>query len=166
MTRDDFWTLIESANPGGDADAFAGRLQARLAGRTPEEIRASERHRAGLFAESYTWSLWGAAYVINGGCSDDGFEYFRGWLMTRGRAVWEGALREPDSLAGLPGDADEWVECEEMLSVARAAFEAVTGTEMPADGVRNPELGAGWDFDDEAEMRRRYPKLCARCWDE
>jgi hypothetical protein len=28
---------------------------------------------------------WGAAYLANGGCSDDGFDYFRGWLIGQGR---------------------------------------------------------------------------------
>lgn len=44
----------------------------------------------------------GAAYLINGGRSDDGFDHFRGWLLTQGRATWQAALAEPDSLASHP----------------------------------------------------------------
>ena len=166
MTRDDFWNLLESAGPGGDAGAFAGRLEARLAGRTPDELREYERHRTELFTESYTWALWGAGYIINGSCSDDGVEYFRGWLLTRGRTVFEQALAEPDSLAGLPDDIGEWVECESMLYVADHAYESITGTDMPQPAVHYPALGEGWDFDDPAEMKRRYPKLYVRFWEE
>ena len=55
-----------------------------------------------MLAASYREDLWGAAYLINGGASDDGFEYFRGWLMTQGRAVFARAVADPDSLAELP----------------------------------------------------------------
>jgi hypothetical protein len=56
-------------------------------------------------AESYRWDLWGAAYLINGGCSDDGFDYFRGWLLSQGRAIWQATLADPDSLADHPRSA-------------------------------------------------------------
>ncbi len=42
--------------------------------------------------------LWGAAYLVNGGCSDDGFHDFRAWLVGRGRHVYESALKNPDTL--------------------------------------------------------------------
>jgi hypothetical protein len=32
-----------------------------------------------LMDRSYRNDLWAAGYLINGGCSDDGFDYFRGW---------------------------------------------------------------------------------------
>ncbi|MFL6076856.1 MAG: DUF4240 domain-containing protein [Mycobacteriales bacterium] len=44
-------------------------------------------------AESYQGDLWGAAYLINGGASDDGFDYFRGWLIARTRGVQPGRGR-------------------------------------------------------------------------
>ena len=52
-------------------------------------------------ADSYRSSLWAAAYVINAGCSDDGFGYFRGWLMFQGRETFGQAVADPDSLADL-----------------------------------------------------------------
>jgi len=39
---------------------------------------------------------------VAGGASDDGFEYFRGRLVAQGRAVYDQAVTDPDSLAGLP----------------------------------------------------------------
>jgi hypothetical protein len=44
---------------------------------------------SGLLAASYRTVLWAAACLINGGYSDDGFEYFRGWLIVQGRDVFE-----------------------------------------------------------------------------
>jgi Protein of unknown function (DUF4240) len=39
---------------------------------------------------------------MNGGSSDDGFRYFRDWLIPEGRATLEKALASPDPLAELP----------------------------------------------------------------
>jgi hypothetical protein len=45
---------------------------------------------------AYPWDLWGAAFVINGGCSDDGCERFRARLIMQGRDVFERALDDPE----------------------------------------------------------------------
>ena len=57
---------------------------------------------------------------------------------------------------------DENVECEDILYVARTAYESVTGSEIPSVSLKLPDLGNGWDFDDAAEMRLRYPRLFAK----
>ena len=54
---------------------------------------------------AYRQELWGAAYLINGGCSDDGFVYFLGWLIAQGRDVYQAALPDPDSLVSHPSVA-------------------------------------------------------------
>lgn len=161
MNRDEFWKLIEDSGSGGDPGERVESIEAELGERSAEEIVDFERHLADLLAASYTWKLWGAAYLINGGCSDDGFDYFRGWLIAQGRSVFEKAIADPDSLADL-ADLEEDVECEEMLYVARSAYEAATQEEIPSVPINLPDLGEGWDFDDDTEMKRRYPKLFAR----
>jgi hypothetical protein len=71
--------------------------------------------------DAYRWDLWAAAYVINGGASDDGFEYFLGWLMAQGRTRWEATRADPDSLADIV-DADTGdLDGEELLYIALAA---------------------------------------------
>lgn len=104
MDRQQFWALIEAAKAasGGDCTRQAAQLVAALRQRSPDDILAYHRVELELMAESYRWDLWGAAYLINGGCSDDGFDYFRGWLLTQGRATWEAAVADPDSLAAHP----------------------------------------------------------------
>lgn len=78
MSEDRFWALIalttaHEAEPKRQLEA----LRQALSELTPSEIEAFERafHRAQR--KSYSWNLWGAAYVLNGGASDDGFEYFQ-----------------------------------------------------------------------------------------
>ena len=35
---------------------------------------------------------------MNGGCSDDGFQYFRNWIISRGKEVYYAAKENPDNL--------------------------------------------------------------------
>ena len=120
-----------------------------------------------LRAQSYGWQLWQAAYLINGGCSDDGFEYFRGWLITQGRETFERVVADPDTLADLPAvqhvavNDESDLECESMYGIVWDAYGVVTGSLDRPRAVtgRYPELGQGWDFDDDEEVRRRLPRL-------
>ncbi|WP_433529498.1 DUF4240 domain-containing protein [Micromonospora sp. CA-263727] len=169
MRTEDFWRLIDHARAGGgEPDAIAARAVALLAARAPEEIVGYARHQQRVLAASYRVDLWGAAYLINGGASDDGFEYFRGWLMTQGREVFASAVADPDSLAELPrvraaSLSGEEFECEDMLAVAWDAYRRATATDLPAErhAASPPDLNDFWDFDDEEEARRRLPRLAA-----
>ena len=123
------------------------------------EIEAFARDRENLMHTSYRWDLWGAAFVINGGCSDDGFDYFRGWLMLQGRNVWEAALRDPESLAGVSVDED--AECEDVLYAASKAYEQVAGRSLPPsrDQPTDKPIGTAWQ---EPDLEALYPKLWKR----
>lgn len=110
-------------------------------------------------------------YLINGDCSNDGFDYFRGWLIAQGEAMFERALADPDTLADvveLSSDSVELadLELEDMLGVAYYAYEKNTGQELPEvawDGPRHPDEPAGkrWDEDDDAGYFARLPWLAA-----
>jgi hypothetical protein len=126
----------------------------------------------GLQDASYRWDLWAAGYLINGGCSDDGFDYFRGWLITQGRQIWEAAIADPDSLADVALDADASCEAmaEDMLGAAMVAYGVVTGDEdaywealpIPSDGGNIGEpAGDEFDFEDADAMHSRLPRLAA-----
>lgn len=50
-----------------------------------------------------TYRLWNAAQIINRGwCGTDSFHYFQMWLVGQGRAVYDAAIADPDSLAAAP----------------------------------------------------------------
>lgn len=165
MTQDEFWQHIDAARRA-DPDEHADRLAARLAKLPLDEILSFGRwwHRA--VAATHTWEMWGAAYLVNGGCSDDGFEYFLHWLVLQGRAVFDAAVKDPDTLADhLRGETE--VECGE--EPALDAYCAVTGQEDYYEALEGkypdlepmPDSEAAWEFEDDDEMRRRYPKLFA-----
>ncbi|GAA1585730.1 hypothetical protein GCM10009678_80400 [Actinomadura kijaniata] len=119
-----------------------------------------------MLTESYRGDLWGAAYLINGGASDDGFDYFRGWLVSQGRAVYEAALADPDSLAAVPkvreaASAGHCLEDGAILSLAWNAYEHKTGEQLPPDNATYscPNIDSDWDFDNAPETERRLPHL-------
>ncbi|MFD7263520.1 DUF4240 domain-containing protein [Streptomyces sp. NPDC059874] len=170
MDKQTFWKLIESARADAEADEVAPRAAELLAELSEAEITAAQQVLWDLLSESYRAPLWAAAYVINGGCSDDGFDYFRGWLLTQGQAAYEAALADPDSLAAHPGvreAAEEGLELwdEDALSIAWTAYESATGRELPEDSftISYPPLDPSWDFDfdDTEETAARLPRLSA-----
>lgn len=174
MNTDDVWQMVERAradvHPDDDAETIASRMVGLLAERDPSEIAAFDKPLWELIARSYRADLWAAAYIINGGASDDGFDYFRGWLISQGRSVYEAALAAPDSLAELPAvvraqEIGEDLWGEGMIGVAWQAHRAATGQELPRDddALPFPDLDPAWDFDfdDHAEMRRRLPGLAS-----
>ncbi|MFG2875316.1 DUF4240 domain-containing protein [Streptomyces sp. NPDC048337] len=170
MDKQTFWKLIETARADVADDRVAERAAELLAGRPETEITGAQQVLWDLLSESYRAPLWAAAHVINGGCSDDGFDYFRGWLLTQGRAAFEAALADADSLADHPAvreAAAEGLELadEEALSIAWTAYESATGRELPEDSftIDYPPLDPAWDFDfdDTQETAARLPRLSA-----
>jgi hypothetical protein len=170
MRTDDFWAVIDRATaerPASPGDV-AKRAAAELATCDPAEIVAWDRHLGRVMAASGKEDLWAAAYLINGGCSDDGFDNFRGWLIAHGRDAVARAVREPDSLAEMSvikmaADSGAVFEAEEVLTIAAEAYVQATGDELPASDAppTRPDPADLWDFDNEDEMRRRLPRLSA-----
>jgi hypothetical protein len=159
MDKQAFWDLLEDLDP----ETAAGGLAARLDALEPAVIAEFQRHFDEEHARAYQWQLWGAAYLLEGGCSDDGFIDFRYGLISRGQEVFERALADPDSLADLL-DEDDFLSHEEFGYVAREIYEFKAGAEMPQSAVSHPAEPSGeeWDFDDEALCAAKLPKLWAK----
>jgi hypothetical protein len=159
MDKQSFWELLEGLDP----ETAGGELAARLDALEPEAIAAFQRHFDEEHARACTWPLWGAAYLMEGGCSDDGFIDFRHGLISRGRKIFESALADPDSLADLL-DEDDFLSNEEFGSVAMEIHGSKAGGEIPRGDVEAPAdpSGEGWDFDDEGLCAARLPKLWAK----
>ena len=101
MTLEIFWNIVEKVHATAPRDMAA---KCRLLGDAlrrlpPAEIVSFDRHFADCLFRAYDWGLWGAAFVIADGCIDDSFYDFRSTLISMGRATFERALEDPDSLA-------------------------------------------------------------------
>jgi hypothetical protein len=156
MNIDEFWAIIEK---GKDSEEPEEIIPEQLKKLSPEEIISFQDHFDRLHEQAYQWGLWGAAYMIGGGCSDDGFVDFRYGLISKGRDIYEKALENPDSLAKLALDTD--IENELFGYVAQEAYEDITGKEMPMSecSESSEPVGEYWDFDDEEENKKRMPEL-------
>jgi hypothetical protein len=99
-----FWRLIAETRQaaGNDTGRQSELLKDRLTQLSPQAIIEFARTRHRLDQRAYTWDIWGAASVIEDGCSDDCFRDFRGYLISLGRGPVRESSRQP-RLAGVGG---------------------------------------------------------------
>jgi hypothetical protein len=167
MDRSTFWEIIDISRAQADGDLVVQmeRLQSQVEQLNPSEIADFGRIFEEYSNSAYTWDLWGAAYIIGGGCSDDAFLDFRGWLISRGQVVYETALKDPDSLAGVVQDDDDCMY-EGFQGVAMQAWRNRQDTQeqdYPDHGLIQPMEPAGRPWSEEGnDFKERFPKLWSR----
>ena len=166
MNKAAFWKLIDASREkaGGDLDEHVADLRARVEQLDPDEIIQFGKLFAEYWSRAYTWDLWGAGYILGGGCSDDGFLDFRGWLISRGEQTYEDALRDPETLAQVVNaDAGDECQYEGFQYVAREAWEKKTRNRLgdfPVAEITQPDEPAGEPWSEEGDdLERRFPKL-------
>jgi hypothetical protein len=156
MNRLAFWQHVDAARSRNSDDAELA-LRDELSPLSPDQLVSFQQHFDEVFDSAYRWDLWGAAYLIDGGCSDDGFIDFRYGLIAQGQHVFERALADPDSLV----EIEDVIPNESYGYVVGNLLEEATGeryVDRYAQGPSEP-VGEAWDFDDPAEARRRLPRL-------
>ncbi|MGW0706844.1 DUF4240 domain-containing protein [Streptomyces sp. NPDC002643] len=183
MDDETFWRLVEECRRRTrDPDERLAWLRERLAREPEAGIVRFQTCLDRVLAPTFTWDLWAAADRIMGWCSDDGFFYFRLWLVGLGRETFERVVRDPDSLAGIAEvgrlagrspqewDDEEWLEWEELDYVASRAFEDVTGRSeedfydaveawIGEDHEPSDPAGERWEATNDEEAHRRLPRL-------
>lgn len=97
--------------------------------------------------------------MVKGGCSDDGFEYFRGWLIAQGRSYFEAALADPERAAERVEGRE--AECEGMLGIGLQAFARRSKKPMPCGLVPRPARATGADWKEE-DLPKLFPRLIRR----
>lgn len=183
---DDWWGLIERARTAvGDRaddrnspdDPLPGALTDVLAGVEATQIIDFYLKAIEVTDTAYRHPLWNAAYLIEGGCGDDGFMDFRDGLILLGRETFTRAVADPESLADLPvvvrmsRDESGWIGFETLSHPIRDAYRRAQGetdsletaVEAAVRGMTRPEkpTGENWDVEDDDEMRRHLPRLAA-----
>ena len=162
MNTHEFWNIIDSVNAasGGDMDKKCDLLKERLISLDLKELRGflDEFDEADLAA--YSWPLWGAAYVLQGGCSDDAFSDFRATLISLGRSVYEAALANPESLSEVPYEDEEEVCYEGFQYVKNDVAEEKLGC-IPESKICFPDEPSGEEWNDDT-VEGLYPLLAAK----
>lgn len=164
-----FWSIMDrTAIHQADPDLQLQAVRAELEALSANEVLAFRNAFEAQLARAYSWDLWAVADIAHGGASDDGFDYFRRWMVSRGQVVFERLLLRPDDLADmLAADFVGVLEFEEILYVAEEVWSEKTGQElaaMPIDlaSMTIGEGPAGEPFDDDPALQRRFPKTWAR----
>jgi len=162
MTLDDFWMLIDEINIAskGDMDQKCKLLQARLEPLDEEQLGDFITHFDRARISAYTRTLWDAAYLIHGGCSDDCFIDFRSTLISLGRKTFERAVENPDTLAELnfdDGVEDYFFEGFQyvMFEVAENNFEKIPGE---TQNFPDEPSGEVWSEAQKQKFIERLPK--------
>jgi hypothetical protein len=158
MTEDLFWELI---NQGLGDHSLGERLETlpdRLALFKPAAIRKFDQILREKDNVAYRTDIWALAYLLRGGCSDDSFDAFRGWLILQGRKVFEATIVAPDDfdVARYHGDSGGM---DALRDAAPMAYELREGKAMkPVKGplleLKGPEL-------EEEDFAAYLPKIAA-----
>ncbi|WP_433040710.1 DUF4240 domain-containing protein [Dactylosporangium sp. CS-033363] len=183
MHVDDFWTFLELSRQAGpsqpERETFLGERLARL---PRADLLDFVQHLSATREPANTYRLWRAAdLIVTQPSSMDSFHYFQMWLVGLGRPVYEAAIDDPDSLAGVPEvvrlaavphpwDDEDYPEWESLEYVAcqvgdgRADIDGdirdVVAEERHVRLRMDPDPDdAEWAGLSTAELARRYPRL-------
>jgi hypothetical protein len=160
---DRWWSIVETSGRGvDDPDDHSERLVELLAELPPDDIVAFDCFVQERIRDAFRADLWAVAYIMNGGCSNDGFDYFLGWLVLRGKERYEAALANPEDAAKNVSPDDEPFENEAVWYAARAAYERKAGEGTFDAASRRVERSLQGEIFDEDTVYDRFPKLARR----
>ncbi len=177
MTEDEFWANVaatraaQSPTPGEWLSALLQHDSAQLV--------AFDHWWTRKLYQAYDWRLWDAAYVLQGGCSDDGFFEFRNALIGMGREAYEAITANPDVIVDWFDDEDDyWDKTEAMAELAydvqdawrKAAGQSedayIEHADLPHPTQPTGQARADANSDtEEAGLRASVPRAMAAYWD-
>ncbi|HEY3804130.1 MAG TPA: DUF4240 domain-containing protein [Kofleriaceae bacterium] len=162
LAGDDRWWALIGKPEHRDSEEQADRLVAALGTLPLDDILAFDTFVNERIRDAFHTDLWAVAYIMNGGCSDDGFDYFLGWLVLRGKEAYEAALANPEHAAKGVSPDDGPFENEAVWYAARTAYEEKAGEgTFDAKATRVVRSLKGEMFDEDT-VDERYPKLARR----
>ena len=172
LSEDEFWSFIKKSLVETDSqEEQCNALIEQIGTLTPEEIIGFRLRTDKLLYDTYSSEMWCAGYIMNGGCSDDSFEYFRLWVISRGKDVYYAAKSNPDTLIKEVSEDKEYYEFEDFWYVALEAFKNMTGKDLydyidydnfvTREG-KYPQLNPTWKEEDSESMKKICPKLFER----
>lgn len=169
-----YWTIIDNSlkeyTDQEDQELF---LVSEIEKLTPKEIIGFRLRTDKLLFDTYNQELWCAAYIINGAVSDGDFDYFRCWLISRGKEVFYKAKSNPDSLLSQVIADKKSYQFEGFWFVAVSAFKNSTGQELYpyidyeqflTNDENYPLLNFTWDVEEPKSMELICPILFKNLW--
>lgn len=174
LDEDFFWSVIDKTlHQTSSQKQQLTLLSVLLSGFRLEEIIGFTLRTNMLLYQSYNSDMWCAAELMNGICSDDSFEYFRNWVISRGKDVYYAARVNPDSLIEQAVAGQKSYEFEEFWYLGADAFELETGEDISKyiDYKRfsfvesnYPGLVFNWSRSEPESMKTICPRLFEEFW--
>jgi hypothetical protein len=195
MTEDEFWDVIEDCKREADVELPKSGLPYYQLPTRRAELLAGRLRRLPV-AEIRSFQAWFECMISRAGSaethaafllrsdledSDDGYLYFRTWLVGQGRLFYNLAIRDSDAMAdALDPEQNplEQTSAEELRYSATFACRTLTGLNddddewplryellIPLTDVycaALPRVGTN-EWIAEADLPKRLPKLAAKC---
>lgn len=168
-----YWELVDLSNKNAKSqDAQENILIKELEKLSPKEIIGFRLRTDKLLFDTYNSEMWCAGYIMNGGCSDDAFEYFRLWVISKGKDVYNKAKDNPDSLVNEIIEGEEYYEFESFWYIGLDAFQNKTGKELYdyiSDDFNTNEgnyvqFEFNWSEEKPETMKAICPNLFDKMW--
>lgn len=169
-----FWSLIANSKVGAQTlEEQRSLLEKEFAALSEQEFFGLDYFLRFYSNQTYTGNLWCVAFIVMGGCSDDGFDYFRYWLVSRGKEVCLKAIKDPDSLCDefdkIP--EGEIPEFEDFPYILADAFEKKFNKAYDAEmmnydfgKILSPNVVFNWRQDDEESIKKNCPLTFQKWW--
>ncbi|WP_051234481.1 DUF4240 domain-containing protein [Flavobacterium denitrificans] len=164
MEEELFWNIIQKTKDisGGNFEEQQEELANELRKMKADELILFGNSFRNFRGEANTWELWGAIYIIHGGCSDDSFSDFREWVIAQGREFYYKITTNPELLAEIETHLIEEFDWEGFGYLPGIIFEELTGHEMPYPfKEKYITTGNEWS-DDNDDLKHMFPKLYAK----
>ena len=174
LNEDLYWSIIEqSLRHTKNQEDQHTYLVKEILSLTPKEIVGFRLRTDQLLHDTYTSEMWCAGYIMNGGCSDDGFEYFRNWVISRGKETYYASKKNPDYLIHEVNSNLGIYEFEEFWYVALDAFQQKTGKDLydyideenfKMNEGHYPHIEFNWHEENPESMKKICPQLFNALW--
>ena len=163
MTQTEFWAFIESARGSGlENDQLRHHMKTMLELHDNSNLVDFTNIYHAFIDQLYSWNIWNAISLINGGMSDDSFFYFRDFLVSRGQKHFDRVLNDPESLLDdeLDPEFQEWPYSEvHFRSAGSDVYEERNNVDFPWTHKWADLKGDSIDYDNDDEVRKTYPRI-------
>lgn len=154
MTTKKFWAIIHSTIYAQDQKEQMELIREELSKLENLQIVLFNKILKRLKDRATCWEIFGAGHVIKGIGICECFESFLLWIISKGKSVYENALKNPDSLSDVitQRDIDEGVSFEKLSYIVWDVYKEKAGKKMLGDERSDSEPGKDRDIDDAEEM--------------
>jgi hypothetical protein len=169
MDEKRFWDIIAIGCPKTLGASWIDALGFQLRRLGVEEIDSFALVLDSKLRAACTFDLRAVGLMLDRNDEVD-FFYFCNWLVGMGKPIYESALVNPDSLADLIQEGEDFRA--DLTYITRLAWAQVTGQPprlfqqgkdlLSGGSLVDHMAGEPWDLEDVFELRRRFPRLAAR----